>query len=729
MLEGILKTLRSYLPGADLDRVVRAAQFASEAHEGQKRKSGQPYVVHPFGVAKTITELRLDIPSVCAALLHDCVEDTGATPEQLGELFGEDVQFLVDGVTKLDNLPSKEREERQAENFRKMVLATARDIRVVLIKLADRLDNMRTLGFMPAEKQVRIARETKSIYAPIANRLGIQWIKTELEDLCFSYLYPEEHKIVSEQVERMDKHRKRFVADVLKELAAEMKEAGIEAQVSGRSKHLWGIYQKLRRKSRNLDVGRLDATHLDVGHLYDIMAFRIITTGVDKCYSALGRLHSKYKPIPSRFKDYIALPKDNGYQSLHTSVFGPGGKRIEIQIRTLAMHQTAEQGIAAHWLYKEGKPLRVKEQSRYTWLHDLMDAHRSNEDPTDFIDTVKLDLFDDEVYIFTPEGDLKSLPRGATPVDFAYSVHSEVGNHCSGARVNGVMVPLKYQLQSGDEVEILTSSSQHPNKDWLKFVTTGRAKTKIRHYIRSEQRARSRVLGREMLEKELRRYRLSLSKVLKQGKLDGAVDKFRFGSTDELILNVGFGKVMAADVVKQVIPASERDNGEQQEPGMMAKLLERVGVKRPTNSGIRVQGMDDMLVRFARCCNPVRGDHVVGFVTRGRGITIHTRECPKARNLDPVRRIDVDWDTKAKTMSPVSVRVETLNRQGLLAEVSKAFTVKGVNILQATCRTFENDYAVNTFQFQIQDLKQLQALIKGIRSIDGVISVERVQAW
>ena len=719
MLDDILKNLRSYLPDADLDRVVRAADFAAKAHEGQKRKSGAPYVVHPFGVALTITQLRLDIPSVCAALLHDCVEDTGTTTEELGELFGEDVQFLVDGVTKLKSLPLKAREDRQAENFRKMVLAMARDIRVILIKLADRLDNMRTLSHMPVEKHERIARETKSIYAPIANRLGIQWVKVELEDLCFQYLHPEDFVVISEQVERLDKHRKRFVADVLKVISAEMKDAGIEAQVNGRSKHLWGIYQKLRRQGRSLDVG----------HLYDIMAFRIITTSVDKCYSALGRLHSKFKPIPSRFKDYIALPKDNGYQSLHTSVFGPGGKRIEIQIRTLSMHQTAEQGIAAHWLYKEGKPLRVREQSRYAWLHDLMDAHKANQDPTDFIDTVKLDLFDDEVYIFTPQGDLKSLPRGATPVDFAYSIHSEVGNSCSGARVNGVMVPLKYQLQSGDAVEIITSNNQHPNKDWLKFVATGRAKTKIRHYIRTEQRNRSQALGREMLEKELRKFRMSLPKLLKQSKLNPAVEKFRLGSAEELILNIGFGKVMAADVVKAIVPESERGNGEQQEQGMMAKLLERVGVKRPTRSGIRVQGMDDMLVRFARCCNPVRGDEVVGFITRGRGVTIHTRGCPKAKDLDPARRIDVDWDSKAKTMSPVSVRVESLNRQGLLAEVSKAFTAKGVNILQANCRTFEDDYAVNTFQFQIEDLSKLKALIKGIAKIDGVIRVERVQAW
>lgn len=719
MLDDILKNLRSYLPDADLDRVIRSAEFATKAHKGQKRKSGKPYVVHPFGVALTITELRLDIPSVCAALLHDCVEDTGTTADELGELFGEDVQFLVDGVTKLKNLPLKAREDRQAENFRKMVLAMARDIRVMLIKLADRLDNMRTLGHMEPEKQERIARETKAIYAPIANRLGIQWVKIELEDLCFKYTYPDDYAIVSEQVEQLDKHRKRFVAEVLKVIAAEMKDADIAAQVNGRSKHLWGIYQKLRRQGRSLDVG----------HLYDIMAFRIITTSVDKCYFALGRLHSKFKPIPSRFKDYIALPKDNGYQSLHTSVFGPGGKRIEIQIRTLAMHQTAEQGIAAHWLYKEGKPLRVKEQSRYAWLHDLMDAHKANQDPTDFIDTVELDLFDDEVYIFTPQGDLKSLPRGATPVDFAYSIHSEVGDRCSGARVNGVMVPLKYELHSGDTVEIITSNNRHPNKDWLKFVATGRAKTKIRHYIRTEQRHRSQALGREMLEKELRKYRLSLSKVLKQSKLDPAVEKFRLGSPEELILNIGFGKVMATDVVKVIVPESERGNGEQQEQSMMAKLLERVGVKRPTSSGIRVQGMDDMLVRFARCCNPVRGDNVVGFITRGRGVTIHTRGCPKAKDLDPARRIDVDWDSRAKTMSPVSVRVESLNRQGLLAEVSKAFTVKGVNILQATCRTFEDDYAVNTFQFQIEDLSKLKALIKGITKIDGVISVERVQAW
>ncbi len=720
MLQAITNQVRTYLPDADLEPILRAGDFAAKAHEGQKRKSGEPYFVHPLGVATTIAELRLDVASVCAALLHDCIEDTEASNDQIKEAFGEDVLFLVDGVTKLENIRLNSREERQAENFRKMVLAMARDIRVILIKLADRLDNMRTLEHMPADKQERIARETKDIYAPIANRLGIQWIKTELEDLCFKFLFPEDYAVVVDQVSKLERHRKRFVADIIHVIEEEMAEGVIEAQVSGRSKHYWGIYQKLKRQGRTLDLS----------HLYDIMAFRIITTSVDRCYQALGRLHSRFKPIPNRFKDYIALPKDNGYQSLHTSVFGPHGHRIEIQIRTLAMHRTAEQGIAAHWLYKEGKPLRVQDGSRYAWLHQLMDDHRANEDPTDFLDSVKLDLFDDEVYIFTPNGDLKSLPRGATPVDFAFSVHSEVGSHCSGARVNGVMVPLKYKLKSGDTVEIITSNNQHPNKDWLKFVVTGRAKTKIRHFIRREQRARSQTLGRDLLEKELRKVRQSLSKAEKSGKLAEAAQAFRLGTAEELILNVGFGKVLAKDVVKAVAPDADSGNGESEaEPGVMTKLLERVGVKRQSRMGITVQGVDDMLVRYARCCNPVRGEPIMGFITRGRGVTIHTRDCPKAKDLDPARRIDVSWDSKTKSMSPVSVRVESLNRKGLLAEVSKAFTTKGVNILQATCRTFEDDYAVNTFQFQIEDLSKLKALIRGISKIDGVLSVERVNTW
>jgi GTP pyrophosphokinase len=717
LYDAILKQVRSYLPEADLDPIVRAAEFASTAHEGQKRKSGEPYFVHPLGVATTIAQLRLDVPSICAAFLHDCIEDTEVSRDEIRAKFGEDVLFLVEGVTKLENIPLNSREERQAENFRKMVLAMARDIRVILIKLADRLDNMRTLGHMSPEKQERIARETKEIYAPVASRLGIQWVKTELEDLCFKYLHPEDYGKLAGDIELVEKHRKRYVTDVIRILQEEMQDAGIEAQISGRSKHLWGIYQKLRRQGRTLDLD----------HLYDVMAFRIITTSVDKCYQVLGRLHAKYKPIPIQFKDYIALPKDNGYQSLHTSIFGPQSTRIEIQIRTLAMHRTAEQGIAAHWLYKEGKPLRVRDESRYAWLHQLMDDHRSNADPTEFIDTVKLDLFDDEVYIFTPHGDLKSLPRGATPVDFAFGVHSEVGNHCSGARVNGVMVPLKYKLQSGDTVEIITSKNQSPNKDWLKFVATGRAKTKIRHHIRKEERARSQSLGREMLDKELRRCRLSLSKVEKSGKLAEAAQSLRSGSVDELLLAVGYGKLLSANVVALMVPEGERMTDEQpEEKGVVSKLLERVGVKRQTNRGITVQGVEDMLVRYARCCNPVHGDPILGFITRGRGVTVHTRDCPKAKDLDPARRVEVDWDSKTKTMSPVLVRVESLNRKGLLAEVSKAFTAKGVNILQATCRTFEDDYAVNTFQFQIEDLSKLTALIKGLSKIEGVLSVERV---
>lgn len=719
VLEDVAKRVRSYLPDADVEPIERAALFASEAHEGQMRKSGDPYIVHPFGVARTLAELRLDVPSICAALLHDCIEDTEAGPEEIREQFGEDVVFLVEGVTKLDSLRFTSREERQAESFRKMVLAMARDIRVILIKLADRLDNMRTLGHMPEEKQERIARETREIYAPIASRLGIQWMKTELEDLCFRYLYPENFATISDQVTKLEKHRKRFVQDTVKLVQEEMEAGSVEAQVSGRSKHLWGIYQKLKRQGRSLELD----------HVYDIMAFRVITTSVDRCYYALGRLHARWRPIPHRFKDYIALPKENGYQSLHTSVFGPAGHRIEIQIRTLAMHRTAEQGIAAHWLYKEGKPLRVRDESRYAWLHQLMDDHRANDDPMAFYDSAKLDLFDDEVYVFTPQGDLRSLPRGATPVDFAYSIHSEVGHHCSGSRVNGVMVPLKYQIRSGDTVEIITSKSQHPNKDWLKFVATGRAKTKIRHYIRREQRARSAALGRDLLEKALRKARLSLSKTEKSGKLLLAAQSFRLGSSEELILQVGFGKILAADVLAAIDPEAASNGNEKQTPGVMDKLLEKVGVKRPSRMGIQVQGVEDMLVRYARCCNPVRGEPIVGFITRGRGVTIHTRSCPKAIDLDPARRIDVSWDSSTKSLSLVSVRIESLNRKGILAEVSKFFSARGVNIMGATCRTFEDDYAVNTFQFQIEDLSKLNALIRGIVKIEGVLRVERVTSW
>jgi GTP pyrophosphokinase len=475
----VLEAVRAQDPTADLALVRRCYEFAAERHAGQLRRSGDPYVVHPLGVAKIIAELKLDVASVCAGLLHDCVEDTSATAEDIGRLFGPEIQALVEGVTKLGQIPWNTREERAAENFRKMLLAMARDLRVILIKLADRVDNMRTLQHMPRDKQERIARETREIYAPMANRLGIQWMKAELEDLCFMYLEPEDYRDLVARMADTEGSRQKYIAETCEKIRQVMKEAEIETSVTGRAKHLWSVQQKMRKTSRELE------------QIHDIIAFRLIVGSVRDCYAALGVVHSHWTPVPGRFKDFIALPKPNLYQSLHTTVIGPQSERMEVQIRTQDMHHTAEQGIAAHWKYKEKRPFGTADSKSFAWLHQLMEWQRDLKDPTEFIETVKIDLFEEEVFVFTPKGDVKSLPKGSTPIDFAYAVHSKVGDHCSGARVNGLIVPLRYPLRNGDTVDILTSSTQKPSKDWLKFVITSRAQTRIRHFLRMEQRERS----------------------------------------------------------------------------------------------------------------------------------------------------------------------------------------------------------------------------------------------
>ncbi|MBI5479013.1 MAG: bifunctional (p)ppGpp synthetase/guanosine-3',5'-bis(diphosphate) 3'-pyrophosphohydrolase [Deltaproteobacteria bacterium] len=714
-LQDVVTKVESYHPGADLDLIKRAYVFADQRHEGQARMSGEPYIVHPLGVAGLIGDLKLDVASVCAGILHDTVEDTGCTVEQIGSVFGKEVAFLVDGVTKLGKIPWNSREERQAENFRKMLLAMARDIRVILIKLCDRVDNMRTLGHMPPEKRERIALETAEIYAPLANRLGIQWIKVELEDLAFRYLQPEEFKDLSEKVARHEKEKRRYVEDVAKILMKELAEAGVRCEAYGRLKHLWSIYQKIKRSGRDLD------------QIYDIFAFRILCDTNEECYRSFGVVHSKWTPIPGRFKDYIALPKPNMYQSLHTSVIGPRGERIEIQIRTHEMHRIAESGIAAHWRYKEGRPADPKGDKEFAWLRQLMEWQQDLKDPTEFIESVKVDLFADEVYVFTPKGDVKALPKGSTPVDFAFAVHTEVGYRCSGARVNGLIVPLRYQLRNGDTIDVLTSPQQKPNKDWMKFVATTRARNKIRHYIRTEQRERSRTLGRELLERELRKYGVALNKVMKGGDLGRAAQELKAGSAEDLLILLGYGKVTSAQVAELVIPEETRRGPvpEEPPPGPLTQLIRKVLPRRDIG-GIKVQGEDDVMVRFAKCCNPVQGDPIIGFITRGRGVTVHTRECKKAFDLDPDRRVDVSWDGKSKAPRPVSLQVICADKPGLLANISKSFTDSGVNISAAHCRTTEDSRAVNTFQVSVADLEQLKRLIHAIQRIEGVFSVERL---
>jgi guanosine-3',5'-bis(diphosphate) 3'-pyrophosphohydrolase len=713
-LDQIISELAGYFPSADVPLVRRAYQFAAQAHDGQTRKSGDPYVTHPLAVAQIIAELKLDVASVCAGLLHDCVEDTSATVDQLGELFGKEIAFLVDGVTKLGKLPYSTREEQQAENFRKMLLAMARDIRVILVKLCDRLDNMRSLHHLPPEKQERIASETMQIYAPLANRLGIQWVKVELEDLSFKHLYPGEYEQLAAEVAKSRGERLEYIHYVEKLIHKEMTDNGVPCEVMGRAKHLWSIYQKMKRTGRPFE------------EIHDAIGFRVITDTQMHCYQGLGVSHQTWTPIPGRFKDYIALPKPNLYQSLHTAVIGPRGERIEIQIRTREMNLVAEHGIAAHWKYKEGSIASVDDK-KFAWLRQLMESQKELRDPTEFLESVKVDLFGDEVYVFTPQGDVKALPLGSCPIDFAYAVHSSIGDHCSGARVNGMIVPLRYQLRNGDTIEIITNPNQKPNKDWLKLVKTARARTKIRYLLRTEQRDKAVVLGTDLLDKALRKHSTTLTRAEKQ--LQAAAKELRCVNLDELIIQLGYGKITSQQVLEKALPelANEKHEPPVKPPSMLKTLLRKV-TRRTSTSGIKVAGEEDILVRFAKCCSPLPGDPIVGFITRGRGVTVHRRDCDKGLDLDPERRIDVEWDGNGKAQHEVAIQILCADKPGLLAHISQSFTDQGVNISQAHCRATDDGRAVNTFHASVKDLDQLKSVIRSLSRIKGVYSVDRVSA-
>ena len=711
-LTNILEKVKGYHPRADTDLINRAYVYAGRMHDGQIRKSGDVYFTHPVSVADIIADMRLDTSSVCAALLHDVVEDCEASVDDIQTVFGEEVAFLVDGVTKLGKVNFASREDRQAESFRKMLVAMARDIRVLLVKLADRLDNMRTLEHMSASSQERIARETIEIYAPLAGRLGIQWLKAELEDLSFKHLEPEAYEILDRQVQGVSKNTDQYMADVTAKLKKMLLTRGFPVQVSGRRKHLYSLHRKMK------------ASGIGFEQVHDFVAFRIITESVADCYATLGVIHSEWTPVPGRFKDYIALPKSNMYQSLHTTVIGPGNRRVEIQIRTHEMHRTAEYGIAAHWQYKEHTGgIDPKDAARFVWLRQLMEFQKEVADPEEFYESVKVDLFPDDVYVFTPKGDVKTFPRGSTPVDFAYAVHSEVGHRCSGARVNGAIVPLRHKLQNGDVVEILTSKNHHPSKDWLEFVVTSRARSRIRVYLRAEERRQAVKLGKELLEKEMRKNGMSLSRFLKSKRLPNVLSRFRAGSEEELYARIGIGKIALPRVMEEVVPGEETERSSLR-PGFIERTVQRVAGDTP-GTGIRIQGMDNMLVRFAQCCNPVPGDPVTGWITRGRGVSVHRRGCPRVLELDPERRVQVTWANDVHVDLPVSLRVMTDDRAGILASVSSVFSANGVNISEASCLS-KDGRAENMFHFRISDIDRLREVMRGVAKVQGVLDVERV---
>ncbi|PLX84700.1 MAG: GTP pyrophosphokinase [Desulfuromonas sp.] len=715
----ILEKIHSYDTSADLDAVRKAYVFCAHVHKGQVRLSGVPYLTHPMEVANILADLRLDVATIITGLLHDTVEDTLVTKDQLEENFGPEVAALVDGVTKLGKMTFRTREERQAESFRKMLLAMARDIRVILVKLADRLHNMRTLDHQPEARGRDIAQETLDIYAPLANRLGISWIKGEMEDLSFRHVRPEVFYDLVGKVAKKKTERENYIGEAKSGILKKLEEHRIEGEVSGRSKHLYSIYLKMEKQG------------IDFDQVFDLIALRIIVKTVRDCYAVLGIIHSSWKPIPGRFKDYIAMPKANMYQSLHTTVIGPHGERMEVQIRTEDMHRVAEEGIAAHWAYKEGKALvggGPGDDHRFGWLRQMLEWHQELKDSREFMDSVKVDLFPEEVYVFTPQGDVKELPKGATPIDFAYSVHTDVGHRCVGARINGKLVPLKTHLKNGDMVEVMTAANHTPSKDWLKFVSTSKARNRIRQWVKTQERERSIEMGKELVEKDLRKYGIGFKRLLTTEEWAHAVEELGFQGGDDLLAAIGYGKVSLGQVLGRVVP-QEKLKAERAKAapkaGRLGRVLEKIR-KKPT-SGIKIDGVEDIMVRFAKCCNPLPGDPVVGFITRGRGVTVHANECPHVLEADLERRVEVEWDQKKKASRPAKIRVHCADQKGMLTGIAGAISTCEANIISANVHSTVDRKGVNTFEVDVQDLDHLNRVVNAILKIKGVYKVERMR--
>jgi GTP diphosphokinase / guanosine-3',5'-bis(diphosphate) 3'-diphosphatase len=707
----ILRKVQVYRPGEDLVLLRNAYRLCQERHEGQKRLSGEPYISHPLEVMNILADLRLDTVCLAAGMLHDVVEDTPTNIEGLEVQFGSEVAHIVEGVTKISRIHFLSPEEQQAENFRKMLLAMVDDVRVVLVKLADRLHNMRTLEHLPPEKRRRIAHETLEIYAPIAHRLGMGKMRGELEDLAFRHLEPEAHQEVKKAVESRRKVNEHFLAEVQRLVESKMKESSIPARVEGRIKRLYSIWQKLKKQN------------IAIEQVYDLLAVRIITDDVKNCYAALGVIHNTWRPVPGRIKDFIAIPRPNLYQSLHTSVIGPHGQPFEVQIRTAEMHRIAEEGIAAHWKYKDGHETTVQDAERFAWLRHLVEWQKEMRDSTDFLSTLKIDLYPQEVYTFTPKGKVIVLPREATPIDFAYAIHTEVGNHCVGAKVNGRIVPLKSKLLNGDIVEIVTQSSHTPSRDWLAHVQTSRARNKIKHWINIEQRKQALEIGKKLLEKEARKFDVVLKKISEEDYLRVGRE-YGCSLADDLLAGIGFGKFAARQVLSKLSPEAGREPGQ---PSRLTSTFKRVLGLR-SDAAIQVHGQGDLMVYRAKCCNPIRGEQIVGYITRGKGISVHSKNCPNVQNLmyDAERRIEVEWTGPKYTFYPVRLTLLTTDRQGMLAEVTAAISSDRSNIQDIEARTGDNQASIDV-TVDIVDKEHLEKIVSSLRKIDGVYRVERVQ--
>ena len=709
----ILDKLYDYYPDADVDIIDRAYIYSARVHAGQMRLSGEPYLSHPLEVASLLADMKLDPVSISAGLLHDVVEDTHATIDEIYHTFGNEVAHIVAGVTKISALPFSTDQQRHAENIRKMILAMADDIRVILIKLADRLHNIRTLHYhKKPEKQQSIAQETLDIYGPIAGRLGIYWLKNELEETAFYYANPEEYNRIDGLLKKNQEERAKYVATVKTLIKEKMSEAGISCRVQGRHKQYYSIYQKMISQE------------LDFEEVYDIIAFRIVVENVSQCYAALGQIHARWKPIPTKFKDYIAVPKPNMYQSLHTTVIGPYGERMEIQIRSEQMDHVANFGIAAHWSYKEGKTQEdINTKNTFAWIHNLVENQKNFGNPEEFLENVRIDLFPDEVFVFTPNGDVRSLPKGATPVDFAYMIHTEVGNECTGAKVNGRLVPLQYELNTGDIVEILTTRGHQPSKDWLNFVKTVKAKSRIRHWIRKQEKERSLSLGRELCEKAFRKYKLNFSTLVRSREMEKVAEAFNFKSTEDLIANVGIGKITPLQIIRKLDPQFT----EKKDSTLIDKIMgPRDRKQKEKTEGVSVHGLDDILIRFGKCCQPVPGDPITGYITHGAGVTIHRSGCVNALKLNPDRQIDVEWNTNDNGEFPVSLKITASDRMGLLAEISTEISKAAANIYDVRLENRGNKSIYGKFTIMVKDRGHLDHVISRLKKIPAVQEVKRL---
>ena len=710
--EDLLEKVREYNPDADFELLRRAYVFSALEHKGQVRHSGEPYLVHPLEVATILTDMKMDAVTIAAGLLHDVVEDTLTTTEHLDRTFGHEVAHVVEGVTKIGAITFASTEERQAENFRKMLLAMVDDIRVILVKLADRLHNMRTLKFLTDDRRQRIAQETIDIYAPIANRLGMAKVKNELEELAFHALEPEAYDLLQAKVERRRKASEGVVEQLRQTIVQKLKDAQVPVvEVAGRTKHLFSIHQKLRRQKIALD------------QVYDFVALRVVTRTIRDCYAALGIIHQTWSPVPGRIKDFIAMPRPNGYQSLHTSVISESGFPFEVQIRTEEMHLRAEEGIAAHWKYKEGRVGAGRDEPYFVWLRQLLEVQQEVRDPQEFLQNLKIDLYPEEVYTFTPKGQVKPLPRGATPIDFAYAIHTDVGAQCVGARVNGRMVPLRSQLKNGDIVEIVTQSRHTPSRDWLPFVVTSKARNKIKHFLEGEEKARAVDLGRRLIEKELRRFDLNTKTLLSDPELQRATTASGMQKIDEMLAAVGFGRLSARQVLDKLVPAE--DLKERPTTGVVSAVRRALSGDRDR---IKVRGADDMLVVRARCCNPIRGEKIVGYITRGKGVSVHSVNCPNVTNLlyTADRRIEVEWDRgEDQGGYTVDLTLSVEDRKGLLAEISSKIADDNTNITSIEAKTHEGHLDHIDMTIEIRDVKHLDKVLKSLRKVAGVLGVER----